>query len=210
MDNLLNAKIVIYMPPIDPTPALLFNVHQRLLEHQATIRRSGEHFNIYQVLGLTTLEVELHSRLLAELLNPAGSHLMEDRLLREFIAVLQAEKKDIFKNLSSFDTSTANVKIEYSLGAIDLESTRGGRIDILIRDQQGLHIIIENKIYAGDQKDQLVHYNNVKKKAALIYLTPDGRHPNSGAAGGTRTLSVFPMLQISCSGCRIACISFQA
>jgi hypothetical protein len=100
------------MPPINPIPALLSNVYQRLFKHQAAIRRSGEHFNIYEVLGLTTYEIQLHSRLLAELLDPAGSHLMGDRLLREFIAVLQAEKKDIFKNLSSFNTATAKVKIE--------------------------------------------------------------------------------------------------
>jgi len=125
----------------------------------------------------------LHSRLLAELLNPRGSHQMADSLLIEFIAILQARKKDIFNNLSSFDTKTANVEIEYPLGPVDLESIQGGRIDILIRDQHGLHIIIENKIYASDLKDQLARYNNIKKKAALIYLTPDGRSPQKTSAG---------------------------
>jgi hypothetical protein len=171
------------MSSIDSIAVLLYNVYQRLLECRASVQHSGEHFNIYKVLGLTTREVKLHSRLLAELLDPEGSHLLKDFFLKEFIATLLAEKKDIFKNLSTFETETANVKIEYHLGIIDLESNSGGRIDILIRDGQGMHIIIENKIYAGDQKDQLIRYNSINKKASLIYLTPDGRNPNSDAAG---------------------------
>lgn len=112
----------------NPIPALLSNVHQRLLEHQAAILQSGEHFNIYEVLELTTREVQLHSRLLARLLHPAGSHRMGDVFLKEFISVLQEGNRGLFKDLSSFDTRTAVVEIEYPLGPIDLESIRGGKM----------------------------------------------------------------------------------
>jgi len=56
----------------------------------------------------------------------------------------------------NFKIEKASVFTEYS--------TREGRIDILIRDNENKAIIIENKIYADDQWEQLKRYNTFAQK----------------------------------------------
>lgn len=62
-----------------------------------------------------------------------------------------------------------------SAGTINEETSEGGRMDITIRSHDRSQIIIlENKIYAGDQPKQLVRYANYAKRfkeSAIIYLT---------------------------------------
>lgn len=53
------------------------------LEQDAKWKR-GEYFNVFEVLGLSTKEVRLHSAFLPELLNPNGSHGLGDKMLRSF------------------------------------------------------------------------------------------------------------------------------
>lgn len=156
----------------------------QIKEHyKEVIKQSGEHFNIFNILGLSTREVRLHSNLLAELLHPQGSHGMGTHFLRSFIAHLQNSNRDIFNNLNSFTVDGATVEVEYYIGPGNGDLSAGGRIDILIRDPKNMVIIIENKIYASDQFNQLIRYDTLNNKAALIYLTPDGRSPSSNSAG---------------------------
>lgn len=132
-------------------------------------RERGEYFNIFNVLGLTTNETRLHSALLAELLNPKGSHGMRDKFLELFI-------KELYPDFASKD---AKVCIEHYAGCINEDYTEGGRIDILIKsaDEQQA-IIIENKIYASDQCNQLLRYANYASKTfskhKILYLTLEG------------------------------------
>jgi hypothetical protein len=147
------------------------------------IKKSGEHFNIFNILGLSTREVRLHSNLLAELLHPQGSHGMGTHFLRRFLGHLHNVRRDILPKLNSFKVEGASVEVEYYIGPGNDDFSAGGRIDILIRDQANMVIIIENKIYAGDQFNQLIRYDALKNKAALIYLTPDGHSPSSTSAG---------------------------
>ena len=42
--------------------------------YERLAKLSGEHFNIFNVLGMTTNEVYCHSAFITELLNPKGSH----------------------------------------------------------------------------------------------------------------------------------------
>lgn len=140
-------------------------------------KSKGEYFNIFNVLGLWSEEVQVHSRFIAELLNPKGSHGLGDLLLKEFI-------KDIGLEDLGIETENCSVITEYSIGNVEEDS--GGRIDILIKAGKKA-IIIENKIYASDQYNQLVRYNDYGQKECkdgyrILYLTLDG-HESESAKG---------------------------
>ena len=131
-------------------------------------RKRGELFNIFDVLNLRTSEVRTHSAFLAELLNPNGNHGLGDRFLRVFISTIPELAE------WQFDTEHAHVTVEDpSAGAINEDASAGGRMDITIKSHNQI-IIIENKIYAGDQYKQLVRYANYAKRFKnwmIIYLT---------------------------------------
>lgn len=149
-------------------------------------RKRGERFNIFEILGLQTSEVRLHSAIIAELLNPKGNHGLGDKLLKAFIDDI------ITKQLTfNMDTSSTEVIVEYPIGPISEDGTEGGRIDILLKDNEKQTIIIENKIYAGDQKCQLLRYNNYackteqlsKDQYIILYLTLDGVQASDYSTG---------------------------
>ena len=52
----------------------------------------GDFFNIFNVVGLRTDEVRLHSALIAELLNPKGSHGSSFHFLQAFLEQLGIEE----------------------------------------------------------------------------------------------------------------------
>lgn len=151
-----------------------------LNDHYAKINElSGENFNIFKILKMESSEVRLHSAFLAELLNPAGTHGKGDLFLRLFIQL-------VCSSTLVFDTLTARVDVEKHTGFITNDGTEGGRIDIIITDKFNKHIIIENKIYAGDQVNQLVRYYNYSPEAEIIYLSLDGKAPNMSSYGGLK------------------------
>lgn len=141
--------------------------------------KRGEKFNIFNILNLSQDETKLHTPFIAELLNPKGSHGMKDAFLREFIKISDID--------TELDTKEATVETEYSIGYKNNDSTEGGRIDIFIYDNKKNAIIIENKIYAGDQQNQLLRYYNYAKKNKfnfnLIYLTLNGNAASEKSLG---------------------------
>ena len=199
MHDLQKRPVLIFTPMVakNPVQRLLAGVHDCLHAHKKHLQQSGEHFNVYEILELSTREVRLHSRLLAELLRPTGSHYMKDLFLKEFIGMLRDHGKDISGQLSSFDCGSASVYVEEPVGPIHPESDRGSRIDVLIRDAAGRVIVIENKIYAFDQDLQLERYSRIPHLAALLYLTPDGGRPQPHAVGSLR------------AGVDFACVSYE-
>lgn len=144
----------------------------QLLNQVTTISQSynrlaeaiGENFNLFNILRIENSEVIVHSRFIAELLDPSGSHKKGSIFLEHFI---RHNISDEFE----FDPKAATLKLEHSLGKISYDQITGGSIDLLIRDKHGKVIIIENKIWAGEQKNQLLRYHNKFPKAELIYLT---------------------------------------
>lgn len=135
---------------------------------------SGDSFNVFRILKMETSEVKLHSAFLAELLNPNGSHGLKDVFLRHFVGMVCSKSV-------VFDTTTALVQVERYTGMISKDELEGGYIDILITDRFNKHIIIENKINAGDQKNQLLRYYNFSPGAEIIYLTLDGKSPSEAS-----------------------------
>ncbi len=135
---------------------------------------TGENFNIFRILKLESSEVRLHSAFLAELLNPKGNHGQKDTFLKLFI------KAVCFKG-NTIDSESCKVEIEKHTTSISKDFTEGGRIDIVITDKNGNQILIENKIYAGDQKNQLFRYYNYSTNADLLYITLDGKEPDKNS-----------------------------
>lgn len=143
--------------------------------------KRGECFNIFQILGVATSEVRLHSAFLAELLNPCASHGMSTKYLSSFIDYIIRREGAPFE----FDADSAKVYVEYNIGNISEDYTEGGRIDLMLQDKNRQTIIIENKIYAGDQFCQMFRYNQFAKNKLqlsdnqfrLLYLTLNGDEP---------------------------------
>ena len=77
-----------------------------------------------------------------------------------------------------FETKSATVKVEKWISIVNKGKIENGYIDIYIKNSANQSIIIENKIYAGDQKEQLRRYHNFDKTAKLVYLTLDGKQAN--------------------------------
>lgn len=145
--------------------------------YKKIVNITGENFNIFRILKMEASEVRLHSTFLAELLNPNGSHGQKALFLRLFIQHFKISDDD-------FETEGAFVEVEKHTGLINEDRTEGGRIDIMITDQKGRHIIIENKIYATDAVNQLFRYKQHSKRCKLFYLTLDGREPSQLSTTG--------------------------
>lgn len=171
----MNAEGVHFSSMLD-----LLRLAQTQQRHAAELARAtGEHFNIFKILRVGHLEVTTHSPMLAQLLNPQGVHGQGATFLRLFL--------DCF-NIDGFDAGSARVKMEHHIGSVTEDS--GGRIDILVQDGRGEVILIENKIYAADQSNQMTRNRNYDARAHLFYLTLDGRDPvNPQAVPGLRCIS---------------------
>ena len=151
----------------------------RNLQHyeEALSAARGESFNVFNILSIGHREVRTHSPLIAELLNPQGSHGQGYAFLNHFLAR---------HNLNPFDAESARVSTEYYIGPQTEEE--GGRLDILIRDSAGREILIENKIHAGLQPNQLARYRNFSSRGTLLFLTLNGDAPEDTPSGNSLNL----------------------
>ena len=145
------------------------NEQIKLLEHlQGAIKFESERkkitaedFNIFNILGISHLEVSTHSRFISNLLDPCGSHYQGNIFLELFMRKIGIE---------DFNYADASIEVEKS-------ENKYGRFDIFITDDKNWTIIIENKIHAGLQEEQLGRYienlNETKntKNKKLLYLT---------------------------------------
>lgn len=139
--------------------------------------RRGELYNVFRSSCVDHHETT-HSAILAEWLNPKVSHGQGDLFLRLFLAIVDANFAQIFHS------SKASTKTEYS--------TPNGRLDILIEDNVGNAVIIENKNYANDQDAQLKRYAEFAKSTygiynyRFLYLTLDGCEASKQSGEGVR------------------------
>ena len=145
---------------------------------------TGGRFNIFRVCGVNHYE-NTHSAIIAEFLNLEGSHGLKSKLLECFIDTL-TELEDARYKLENFNCENARIRTE--------QPTDDGRIDIFIEDNQGNIIIIENKIYAGDQPEQLKRYDKDLKKSGkayqILYLTLFGTDASKESCEGVNYLPI--------------------
>lgn len=155
--------------------SFLYEIHNFIEKKQflqQAAKENGECFNIFKVLSLEANETKLHSALIAEMLNPKGSHGLGSEPLRLFLY-------NIDRSIAQkFIYEKAKIYVEYHLGKINYNYTSGGRVDILIEDGN-FKIAIENKIYAEDQPNQLYRYKKELNPDILLYLTLNGHEASS-------------------------------
>ena len=119
-------------------------------KNKELLNATGGLFNMFRICGVNHYE-NTHSAIIAELLNPQGTHSLKSELLEAFLNLIG---KDFIPD--TFNPYNATVYTEYT--------TDKGRIDILIEDANQNAIIIENKIYADDQYEQLKRYEQFAKQ----------------------------------------------
>ncbi len=152
-----------------------------------------EPFNVFTVLRSESDEVRLHSRFLAALLDHRKAPGEPRENLKHFLKV-----KDIV-GCSDFD-----------LNGVMVERERDN-IDILVSNTARQAVVIENKIWAGDQPEQLKRYHESlrergfeDKNIHLLYLTPHGHDPSEDSQGGldVACISYVDTLPPWLEGCR--------
>ena len=132
--------------------------------------------NVWEAVNLARSELK-HCSFLTWLLDPRGSHYQGDLFLKRFIGRFSER----FQNEIPIDElSSCTVKSEDS-------DIADGRVDISITGRsRSFIIVIEAKIDAVESKAQLSgyreRYENIFKKVVIIFLTKDGREPESGKA----------------------------
>lgn len=158
---------------------------QNLLQHVSIISKkyddiakiTGENFNVFSIMSMESNERYTHSAFLGELLNPKGSHSQGSVFLKLFFNEIIT-----LNEIENFDFENAKVILEEHIGLIDEEYSKGGFIDIVIKDNNNV-IVIENKIYAGDQKNQLLRYKKHYKNCKMFYLNLFGEEPSKESSG---------------------------
>jgi len=146
-------------------------------KHQYIAKITGENFNLFSLLNVEYDEVRTHSAFIAELINPCGSHNQGGKFFGLFREVVGLK--------NDYDTEKLRViKEKYS--------PDNGRIDIWISDSKNV-LIIENKLHAEDQNDQIERYFKEAKKWAgpqnieMLYLTLDGSEPSENSLNNDET-----------------------
>ena len=174
---------------------------------------SGEDYSVLET-AIKGNEEMMHSSVIASLLDTRGSHGQKCRFLELFLGCLPERFK-------SFDASGARTACERHIG--EKTEYSGGRVDICIENSNGQMIVIENKIFAGDQEHQILRYveflrgrprnrggvkflrgrprNRGGVKFPVLYLTPDGHSPSDDSTQADG-------MQCKC-GVDYVCISYK-
>ena len=135
-------------------------------------KRRATGFNVFDLIEPDENKL---SDILADLLDPEGDHGQGDLFLRLLF-------KQIDFDLAANRTIHATVKREAPTHGIQKYRRR---IDVLV--EADVMLAIENKLDSLDQRDQVKDYleylrrhtHSSHKQAKLIYLTPNGRPPES-------------------------------
>ena len=135
-----------------------------ILEKYNYAEKLKENFNIFEILGLENLEVDLHSFLIFSLIkNPKKNNLYEN-FFKDFLEIVLKEKYDSSKKYQVFR--------EYQIS--------NGRMDFYIKTDDKEYAV-EMKIWAVDSENQLKKYqeflDSQNKKNKLYYLTLFGDEP---------------------------------
>ena len=147
--------------------------------------RGNNDYNLFLALLDINDEVRLHSRFIYSLLDPNSLHYQKELFLELFIKACELENFGL-------NLQTAKVYKEYK------------NIDIYITDGTK-HIILENKINAGDQEAQIKRYietiqkeNDGEADIYVLFLSKQGREPSDYSLSGLK-IEGDKILDISCN-----------
>ncbi|MCH7498122.1 MAG: PD-(D/E)XK nuclease family protein [Candidatus Marinimicrobia bacterium] len=137
-------------------------------------RQQARSFNLFNVLHLEAREDLVHTPLLADLLSPQGAHGQGYLFLHAFIDALTASHAGFPAPVEAIADHPWFVEAHKYIG--------DGAPDIVLACP-GLSylLVLENKVYADEQPDQLARYarwmegqQETYSSQALLYLTPTG------------------------------------
>jgi hypothetical protein len=148
----------------------------RGLEYRMEERLKAQHgrFNLFTTLLAAHDEVRLHTRFLHELLNPDGSHDCGDLFLKLFFKTLNEHKALEHDGMpSQVDWEQDQEPCRWAGKEV---STEHGQLDLLL-EFESRQLIIENKIWAGEQDRQVARYIEYLdgQQGHVLYLTLDGK-----------------------------------
>lgn len=175
----------------------LDNANKIVEVYEKQEKSNGERFNLFSILDRETDEEKTHSALIAELLNPQGSHGQGNVFLKLFVELL-CEKREIsaFWEKANIPTSNQIDKIQvYTERNVGKYRKHECRLDILLINQEW-QIVIENKFNAKQGEEQLERYSDYLKedharKKLLIYLTKTGeKYKSQELVEGTNYFSI--------------------
>ena len=131
--------------------------------------RPKRQFNVFEVLRSATDEVNLHSRFLHALLDHVDPGSGRRDNLEEFLGQVAG----------AADFEVDDARVEREVYGIDLLVSNGRQA-----------VVVENKIWAGDQHRQLERYRDAlvdlgyeDSAVRLLYLTPHGHQPAAQSRG---------------------------
>ena len=158
--------------------ALLAQARVLSNKHEALAAATGQNFNLFAILGMETDEVRTHSAILAELLDPNGTHGQGP-----VFATLFAKRFGFY----DAGLERARVRCEEAIG-------KDSRVDIVLETDYA-RIVIENKIHAADQHRQLERYHAYADRwpmSKVFYLTLHGNEPTKDSLGE------LPLEKVTC------------
>ena len=193
----------------------LRQVAQKLTElqtqHDEHLRATKGRFNLFTVLRGESDEKRLHSRYLAHLLDPCGTHDYGPQFLEMFLKVLmkkgvqphEEQEKPNKECLEKFDFKEVKVGCEVCVTE--------GQLDILIKSLKWGAIAIENKIGAEEQPEQIARYASYlnrqypRQSRILLYLTLHGDASNTANGHEHEYYRISYREHVS-TGLRSACV----
>jgi hypothetical protein len=147
-------------------------------KYQDIYQLTGANYNVFKIADINTKETTI-CKVIADLLNPKGSHYKADTYLKLFKEIVL--KNSDFSNYCCLDTKDATASTEYP-------TNESRRIDIVIKSDK-IFIPIEVKINADDLEKQISDYyeyckkyKNEGKGIPVLYLTKDGDEPRKISA----------------------------
>jgi hypothetical protein len=155
---------------------LLQGLNSLNIMRQLACKEYAPNYNLFELLGIKHFEVKTHTPFLTNLLQPYGSHDQGDVFIRSFIEQIEAFPQ------KQAEINYQNIEVNAEVSSIY------GRVDILIQHRSidfPFAIIIENKIWAKDQEDQLGRYYEYARsilgladeQILIYYLTPHQKAP---------------------------------
>ncbi|MGR5422431.1 PDDEXK-like family protein [Vibrio sp. PNB22_4_1] len=154
-----------------------------LAKHYKSSLTVAEGYNLFKVLRSPSDEVRLHSRFLGDIFNINGLHGLGVKPLKLLLQILNVTPIN--------DNFNFEMHVEHK--NIDL---------YLVNNATKQALIIENKIYALDQEQQLLRYYNTAisegyTDVTIVYLTLYGNEPSHYSLKGDRGELKHPIVTIS-------------
>ena len=179
--------------PIERTVGDVARAMEKLRAKNETQRKATKgRFNLFTVLRQEHDEAGLHTKYLVHLLDPSdqaesghdcGGLFLDLFLKHVALKLRDSGEQDLADALGSLDSSKATVRGEVT---VVTHPGKKGRLDIIISCPGWGTIVIENKVWAREQEEQLSRYSNYLHREGgdnklLLYLTPEGGEANTTA-----------------------------